>query len=41
MMKLNHIGLLAKDCEEAVKHINEILGELNILTISFRRKQYL
>ena len=29
MMKLNHIGLLAKDCEEAVKHINEILGELN------------
>ena len=28
-MKLNHIGLLAKDCEEAVKHINEILGELN------------
>ena len=29
MMKLNHIGLLAKDCEEAVKHINEILGDLN------------
>ena len=29
MMQLNHIGLLAKDCEEAVKHINEILGELN------------
>ena len=29
MKKLNHIGILAKDCEEAVKHINEILGELN------------
>ena len=29
MMKLNHIGLLAEDCQEAVRHINSMLGELD------------
>ena len=42
MMKLNHIGLLAEDCEEAVKHINTMLGELKweYFDYFFRRRPY-